>query len=136
LWDGAFISLASGCPSTETVIVQLLSLVLGMELPSDFASRNAYYDDWEVPLQRIYANQKQLFDDMGPFDVRLFRMGKLISLRISMLREIYSSNADRQQDTILRPKALFELEELLQKTSGDGFRILYVPEHRNHKKLT
>ncbi|OAG25014.1 hypothetical protein CC77DRAFT_1016047, partial [Alternaria alternata] len=53
---------------------------------------------------------------MGPFDVRLLRM-------------------DRQQDTILRPKALFELEELLQKTSGDGFRILYVPEHRNHKKL-
>ncbi|RYO54920.1 hypothetical protein AA0116_g9310 [Alternaria tenuissima] len=76
-----------------------------MELPSDFASRNAYYDDWEVPLQRIYANQKQLFDDMGPFDVRLLRM-------------------DRQQDTILRPKALFELGELLQKTSGDGFRIL------------
>lgn len=118
------------------MIVQLLSLVLGMELPSDFASRNAYYDDWEVPLQRIYANQKQLFDDMGPFDVRLLRMGKLVSLRIPILREIYSSNADRQQDTILRPKALFELGELLQKTSGDGFRILYVPEHRNHKKLT
>jgi len=92
------------------MIVQLLSPVLVMELPSDFASRNAYYDDWEVPLQRIYANQKQLFDDMGPFDVRLLRM-------------------DRQQDTILRPKALFELGELLQKTSGDGFRILYVPEH-------
>lgn len=44
----------------------------------EFASRNAFFDDWEVPLQRICANQERLFDDMGPFDVRLIRMGKPI----------------------------------------------------------
>jgi len=55
----------------------------------DFASRNEVFDDWEVPLQRICANQERLFDDMGPFQVRLLRMGKpVFSTNISVRRSM------------------------------------------------
>jgi hypothetical protein len=87
---------------------------LSMELTSGFASRNACFDDWEVPLQRICDNQERLFDDMGPFDVRLIRMG--------------TSNTDETRGAILRPKDLLELREHLLKTSCNDYRILYVSE--------
>jgi hypothetical protein len=77
LCDGALFSLVCGRPFTERIIAQPLTLVFGMEMTSEFARRNVYFDDWEVPLQRICDNQKRLFDEVGPFDVRLIRFGEL-----------------------------------------------------------
>jgi len=92
----------------------------------EYASRNAFFDDWEVPLQRICANQERLFDGMGSFHVRLIRLGKPISLQIRILGEVRSSNVDARRKAILRPKDLLELGDHLMKTSDDNFRILYV----------
>jgi hypothetical protein len=58
-------------------LLSLFSIAFGMELTSEFTSRSVCYDDWKVPLQRIDDKKKQLFDDLGPFDVRLMRMGTL-----------------------------------------------------------
>jgi len=56
-------------------------------------------------LQRICANQERLFDDMGPFQVRLLRM-------------------DTRKNAVLCPKDLLELGDHLLKTSDDDYRIL------------
>jgi hypothetical protein len=41
---------------------------------TEFTSRNAFIDDWDVRLQRVDNVQKLVFDGLGPFDVRLLRM--------------------------------------------------------------
>jgi len=107
---------------------QLLSLSLLTDLHMEYANRNLFFDDWEVPLQRICANEERLFDCMGPFHVRLTRLGKPISLHTHVLGEVCLSNVDARKNATLCPKDLPELGDHLMITSDDNFRILYVTE--------
>jgi hypothetical protein len=91
---------------------------------TEFTSRNALIDDWDVRLQRVEYVQKLVFDGLGPFDVRLLRMDASRKLGVASPTNTILSELAAKKDALLRPKDEVALEDHLLKSAEDGFRVL------------